>query len=125
MIDTSPFGNTGHQSTRVIFGAAALSKMSQESADRVLEVLLEYGINHIDTAAVYGDSELRIGLWMREHRKRFFFGDQDSRAHIRWRARQPPSIARTAAGGSCGFDPVAQSGRGKRVGDCARTARRT
>jgi aryl-alcohol dehydrogenase-like predicted oxidoreductase len=72
MIDTSPFGNTGHQSTRVIFGAAALSRMSQESADRVLEILLEYGINHIDTAAVYGDSELRIAPWMREHRKRFF-----------------------------------------------------
>src|SRR5712692_4602976 len=72
MIDRSPFGNTGHQSTRVIFGAAALSKMSQESADQVLEILLEYGINHIDTAAVYGDSELRIALWMREHRKRFF-----------------------------------------------------
>ena len=72
MIDTSPFGNTGRQSTRVIFGAAALSRMSQESADRVLEILIEYGINHIDTAAVYGDSELRIGPWMREHRKRFF-----------------------------------------------------
>src|SRR5260370_22415729 len=72
MIDSSPFGNTGHQSTRVIFGAAALSKMSQVDSDRVLEVLLEYGINHIDTAAVYGDSELRIGPWMREHRKRFF-----------------------------------------------------
>src|SRR5713101_9242651 len=72
MIDTSPFGNTGRQSTRVIFGAAALSRMSQEDADQVLEILLEYGINHIDTAAVYGDSELRIAPWMREHRKRFF-----------------------------------------------------
>lgn len=72
MIETSPFGKTGHHSTRVIFGAAALGGMKQEKADRVLEVLLEYGINHIDTAASYGDSELRIGPWMREHRKRFF-----------------------------------------------------
>jgi aryl-alcohol dehydrogenase-like predicted oxidoreductase len=72
MIETSPFGKTGHQSTRVIFGAAALGGMKQEKADQVLEVLLEYGINHIDTAASYGDSELRIGPWMREHRKRFF-----------------------------------------------------
>jgi aryl-alcohol dehydrogenase-like predicted oxidoreductase len=46
--------------------------MKQDKADRVLEVILEYGINHIDTAASYGDSELRIGPWMREHRKRFF-----------------------------------------------------
>jgi aryl-alcohol dehydrogenase-like predicted oxidoreductase len=72
MIDTSPFGKTGHQSTRVIFGAAALGGMKQEGADRVLAILLEYGVNHIDTAASYGDSELRVGPWMREHRERFF-----------------------------------------------------
>ena len=72
MIATSPFGKTGHQSTRVIFGAAALGGMKQEKADQVLEVLLEYGINHIDTAASYGESELRIAPWMREHRGRFF-----------------------------------------------------
>jgi aryl-alcohol dehydrogenase-like predicted oxidoreductase len=72
MIETSPFGNTGHNSTRVIFGAAAFMGMKQEKADQVLDLLLECGINHIDTAASYGDSELRIGPWMREHRKRFF-----------------------------------------------------
>jgi aryl-alcohol dehydrogenase-like predicted oxidoreductase len=72
MIAKSPFGKTGHESTRVIFGAAALGGMKQDRADRVLEILLEYGINHIDTAARYGESELRIGPWMREHRERFF-----------------------------------------------------
>jgi len=82
MIETSPFGKTGHQSTRLIFGAAALGGMKQDKADQVLDVLLEYGINHIDTAASYGDSELRIGPWMREHRQRFFLatktGDRTS-----------------------------------------------
>ncbi|HEX2913848.1 MAG TPA: aldo/keto reductase [Chloroflexia bacterium] len=72
MISKMPFGNTGHESTRVIFGAAAFSNVSQDDANRTLEVLLKYGINHIDTAASYGDSELRIGPWMREHRKDFF-----------------------------------------------------
>jgi aryl-alcohol dehydrogenase-like predicted oxidoreductase len=76
MIEKIPFGKTGHQSTQVIFGAAALGGMKQEKADQVLEVLLEYGINHIDTAASYGDSELRIGPWMREHRKRFFLASK-------------------------------------------------
>jgi len=71
-IATSPFGRTGHHSTRCIFGGTALSRASQEEADRTLEVLLQYGINHIDTAAGYGDSELRIGPWMRRHRDRFF-----------------------------------------------------
>ena len=71
-MDKAPFGRTGHQSTRVIFGAAALGAMRQEKADQVLEVLLEYGINHIDTAASYGDSELRVGPWMEQHRDRFF-----------------------------------------------------
>ncbi len=72
MIPTSPFGSTGHNSRRVIFGAAALGAMKQDNADRLLDMLLEYGVNHIDTAAAYGDSELRIGPWMREHRKSFF-----------------------------------------------------
>jgi aryl-alcohol dehydrogenase-like predicted oxidoreductase len=72
MIATMPFGRTGHVSTRAIFGAAALSRVSQDEADRTLELLLRYGINHIDTAASYGDSEQRIGPWMREHRKTFF-----------------------------------------------------
>jgi aryl-alcohol dehydrogenase-like predicted oxidoreductase len=72
MIETAPFGRTGHESTRVLFGAAALGSMNQERADAVLETLLEFGINHIDTAEGYGDSELRIGPWMERHRDRFF-----------------------------------------------------
>ena len=72
MIEKTSFGKTGHHSTRVIFGAAALAGMKQEKADQVLDLLLEFDINHLDTAAAYGDSELRIGPWMREHRKRFF-----------------------------------------------------
>jgi aryl-alcohol dehydrogenase-like predicted oxidoreductase len=72
MITKQPFGRTGHMSTRTIFGAAALSRVTQAEADRTLELLLEYGINHIDTAASYGDSEVRIGPWMSRHRQDFF-----------------------------------------------------
>lgn len=72
MIPTAPFGRTGHQSTRTLFGAAALGNVTQAEADRVLELLLETGVNHIDTAASYGDSELRIGPWMPQHRNDFF-----------------------------------------------------
>jgi aryl-alcohol dehydrogenase-like predicted oxidoreductase len=72
MIEQRPFGRTGHLSTVTLFGAAALSRVSQAEADRTLDVLLEYGVNHIDTAAGYGDSELRIGPWMAQHRKHFF-----------------------------------------------------
>ena len=71
-LDTSPFGRTGHRSSRVIFGAAALWSMRQDRADRILELLFEHGVNHIDTAADYGESELRIAPWMRAHRKDFF-----------------------------------------------------
>jgi aryl-alcohol dehydrogenase-like predicted oxidoreductase len=76
MIETAPFGCTGHHSTRVIFGAAALGGMRQEKADQILETLLAYGINHIDTAASYGDSELRIGPWMERYRERFFLASK-------------------------------------------------
>jgi aryl-alcohol dehydrogenase-like predicted oxidoreductase len=72
VIGKQPFGRTGHMSTRTIFGAAALSQVTQAEADQTLDLLLEYGINHIDTAASYGDAELRIGPWMAQHRQDFF-----------------------------------------------------
>jgi aryl-alcohol dehydrogenase-like predicted oxidoreductase len=72
MVDHAAFGRTGHDSSRVIFGAAALGSMRQERADEVLATLLEFGVNHIDTAASYGDSELRVAPWMAEHRDKFF-----------------------------------------------------
>jgi aryl-alcohol dehydrogenase-like predicted oxidoreductase len=66
------FGRTGHASTVTLFGGAALARATQDEADRALELLLRYGVNHIDTAARYGDSELRIGAWMPRHRRDFF-----------------------------------------------------
>jgi len=72
MIERIPFGRTGHSSSRILFGAAALGGMKQERADRLLELLLEHGVNHIDTAASYGDSELRLAPWLRSHRAAFF-----------------------------------------------------
>jgi len=72
LIPTQPFGNTGHTSTRTIFGGAALSTVSQDDADRTMELIIERGVNHIDTAASYGESELRLGPWMEKERGRFF-----------------------------------------------------
>jgi predicted aldo/keto reductase-like oxidoreductase len=80
-IEKRMFGRTGHQSSAVIFGGAALARSDQATADRVLDLLLEYGVNHIDTAARYGESEMLIGPWMDRHRSRFFLatktGDRD------------------------------------------------
>src|SRR5690348_10645496 len=72
MIPKLEFGRTGHVSTRVLFGAAAFGHVTQAVADKTLDVLLEYGINHIDTAASYGESEDRLGPWMAQHRNTFF-----------------------------------------------------
>src|SRR6266480_2308173 len=71
-IPTMPFGTTGHASTRIICGAASLSRASRDDADRTLEVLLPYGINHIDVAASYGDAELRVAPWLRRYPGQFF-----------------------------------------------------
>jgi len=76
MIERMEFGRTGHQSSQVIFGAAALGAMRQERADELLSVLLEFGINHIDTAADYGDSELRLAPWLATHRSDFFLASK-------------------------------------------------
>jgi aryl-alcohol dehydrogenase-like predicted oxidoreductase len=72
MIEKAMFGRTGHESTRAVFGAAALWDVSQEMADRTLDVLFQYGVNHIDTAASYGKSEERVGPWMKRYRNQFF-----------------------------------------------------
>jgi aryl-alcohol dehydrogenase-like predicted oxidoreductase len=72
MIPTAPFGRSGHQSTRIIFGAAALGRMSQSRADEVLAVVERFGINHIDTAAAYGDSEVRLAPYLVTRRRDVF-----------------------------------------------------
>jgi aryl-alcohol dehydrogenase-like predicted oxidoreductase len=72
MIPVHPFGSTGHDSTRILFGAAAIGDVSQDDADRTMELIRSHGINHIDTAASYGDAELRLGPWMEKHRSDFF-----------------------------------------------------
>jgi aryl-alcohol dehydrogenase-like predicted oxidoreductase len=72
MIPTASFGATGHDSSRVIFGAAALGRVSKGDADRALDVLLQHGINHVDVAASYGDAELRIAPWLRRNPGTFF-----------------------------------------------------
>ncbi len=72
MIPKAPFGRTGHESSRVLFGGAALAEENQADSDKTLELLFEYGINHIDTAASYGEAELRIGPWMARYRDKFF-----------------------------------------------------
>ena len=72
MIDKIPFGKTGHNSSRTIFGSVSLSEVSQQEADRVLDLLFEFGVNHIDTAPTYGEAELRLGPWMKRYRDQFF-----------------------------------------------------
>ena len=80
MIPTAPFGSTGHESTRTIFGAAAIGwGVSQGEANTVLELLLEQGVNHIDVAASYGEAEDRLKPWFAEHRDRFFLATKTGR----------------------------------------------
>jgi hypothetical protein len=72
MIERQPFGRTGHDSSRVIFGAAALGAMRQERADEVLAGVRAAGLNHIDTAAGYGASEDLLKPFLAANRDRFY-----------------------------------------------------
>ena len=72
MIETMPFGRTGRDSSRVIFGAAALGSVTQDEADQTMELVRQHRVNHLDTAASYGDAELRLGPWMADHRSEYF-----------------------------------------------------
>jgi aryl-alcohol dehydrogenase-like predicted oxidoreductase len=85
-IETSTFGRTGHESTRVIFGAAALAELPQRAADETLDLLLRYGVNHIDVASSYGEAEVRIRPWLQREPGRFFLatkGDERTAAGAR------------------------------------------
>ena len=71
-MDKIAYGKTGHQSSRILFGAAALGGMRQQKADSVLQMVMDAGINHIDVAASYGDAELRLAPFLQDHREAFF-----------------------------------------------------
>lgn len=72
MIPTLSFGRTGHQSTRTIFGAAAFWETPQKDVDAAMDLILQNGVNHVDTAASYGQAEMVLGDWIRRHGKQFF-----------------------------------------------------
>jgi aryl-alcohol dehydrogenase-like predicted oxidoreductase len=65
-------GRLGHQSSVLIYGAAALAEVDQATADASVRLALDAGINHFDVAASYGDAELRLGPWMPRIRDRIF-----------------------------------------------------
>ena len=95
MIEQAGFGRTGHSSSRVIFGAAAFISVSQEKADAVLPVLDEFGVNHLDTAAAYGDSELKLAPWLARRRADFFLATKtDQRTGAGARAGLERSLER-------------------------------
>jgi aryl-alcohol dehydrogenase-like predicted oxidoreductase len=81
MIATQRFGSTGFESTRVLFGAAALAAMKPARVEATLDLIDRYGINHIDVAASYGDAELNLAPWLQNNRDRVFLatktGDRD------------------------------------------------
>jgi aryl-alcohol dehydrogenase-like predicted oxidoreductase len=85
-IEQQQFGRTDHLSSRVIFGGAALAEVSQRVADETLDVLLSYGVNHLDLASSYGEAELRIRPWLQREPGRFFLatkGDERTAAGAR------------------------------------------
>jgi aryl-alcohol dehydrogenase-like predicted oxidoreductase len=72
MLTRRAFGATGFESSRVLFGAAALAAMKPARIEQTLELLEREGVNHIDTAAGYGDSELNLAGWLAQHRSDVF-----------------------------------------------------
>jgi predicted aldo/keto reductase-like oxidoreductase len=71
-VEQRRLGRSGHQSSVLIYGAAALAEVDQDTADASIRLALDGGINHFDVAASYGDAELRLGPWMPDIRGRIF-----------------------------------------------------
>jgi len=94
-IEQAPFGRTGHHSSRALFGAAALGAMSQERADRTLDLISHFGVNHIDVAASYGEAELRLAPWLARHRSEVFLATKTGhRTAVKARAQLHASLER-------------------------------
>jgi aryl-alcohol dehydrogenase-like predicted oxidoreductase len=115
-IERAEFGRTGHISSRVIFGSAGTGRADQEIADRLLPLLLSHAVNHIDTAASYGEAEFRLASWLRSHPGEFFLAHEDGRAY-RHRggpassARSPGSVSITSISCSSTTSSRRTSGR--------------
>lgn len=94
-LPSAPFGRTGHVSTRVIFGGAALGGMSAARAEATLDLVREHGVDHIDTAASYGASEDRLQPWLARHRHEVFLATKTGeRAGEAARAELEQSLTR-------------------------------
>src|SRR5215211_4836440 len=81
-------GRLGRMNSVLIFGGAALSEVTEEEADRAISLSLEAGVNHFDTAADYGDSELHYGRWMPEIRDGIFLSTKTGEREKAAAARQ-------------------------------------
>lgn len=95
MIPKLVFGRSEQVSTRALFGAAALGDVSQKETDATMDVLLSYGVNHVDTAASYGESEDRLGHWIKRHGRPFFLATKtDERTYSKARDQICRSLER-------------------------------
>ncbi len=65
-------GRTGHMSSVLTFGAAALWQVTEAEAEAAIELAIEHGVNHIDVAPSYGQAEIRLGPWLEKHRSEVF-----------------------------------------------------
>lgn len=71
-METRRLGRLEHQSSVLIYGAASLGSVDQDTADASVAEALAAGINHFDVAASYGDAELRLGPLMAGMRDKIF-----------------------------------------------------
>lgn len=84
-------GRIGHMTSVVMYGGAALGGVTQSEAETSLQFALEHGVNHFDTAASYGDAELRMGPWVRQVRASIFLAtktDKRTRAEAAAQIRE-------------------------------------
>jgi aryl-alcohol dehydrogenase-like predicted oxidoreductase len=73
-MNTRSLGTIDQESTILTFGAIALSHLEQSGADRMVELMVQNGVNHVDVAPTYGDAELKLGPKLRQHRDDLFLG---------------------------------------------------
>jgi predicted aldo/keto reductase-like oxidoreductase len=72
-------GKTGHSVSILTLGGCGPGYVSQEEADKAVELAMKHGVNMIDVAPNYADAEVRLRPWVQKYRNQFFIAEKTAK----------------------------------------------
>jgi aryl-alcohol dehydrogenase-like predicted oxidoreductase len=79
LIPKKRLGRIEQEVSVISLGGCGVGRISQEEADKVIKSCFDHGVNMIDIAPTYGESELRLAPWMKTHRDKVFLAEKTTK----------------------------------------------